>query len=614
MLSRLDPPPGAWPSPLTARLAASMARLSAPQVAADGTIVFASTLDGAAQLLAVPPVGPVRVLSGDAPPATGTLGTATFALSPTGEECAYVDAASRLVGVGQRGGPARVLCSEPTGVVRYSPGGTHLAVSLFRSSGPAVAIIDRDRPDWPQVVTPPLAAVPVDVDWRPDGNGLAVWTTGIEEMPWDCGEIWHVPLDGGPPRPLVLPRAGRHVGSPRWLDETSLAYVTDQDGWLNLWRVSLADGRAAPLLREAREHLHPSLSPDGRRLAFVARKAGDARLSILDLASGEVVDPHPEAGVHGTWFFNPGERVAWDADGAAVLTTFSGPGHPSRIGRFGARGAAPAQWLTDHGLPEEVSGAFGMPRELTWERDGRSIQGWLHTDTRDSSLRRPLAVHLHGGPTGDAALWWYAPIAHLVAAGWAVLDVNYRGSVGFGRDHLDALVGGWGIGEVEDAVTGVAAATSALPLSGRTAVFGLSAGGFSTVVSLLAHPEVYAAGVAGSGVYDLVTLSEETVPQQAYYLTRLLGPSAEHFSTYVERSPLRRAAELTRPVLIWHGTAAPSTPIGQSERLAAALSAAGREHELRIYEGEGYGGLRIDTTRAQLEDAASFLSRTVLDR
>ncbi|MHB8669601.1 MAG: alpha/beta hydrolase family protein [Acidimicrobiales bacterium] len=602
-------------------MAATLPRIGAPQVSGDGTVVFPQTEDGAARLMALSPSAPPRVLSSDAPPATGTLGSAAFALHPNGDEVAYVDTSGRLVRVGRRGGPARVLCSEGGSAPRYSPDGSSLAMVAVRASGAAVTLVDLTRPDWPRPVTPPLPGFPLEMDWSPDGQALAVALTEIEEMPWDCGQIWHVPLHGTA-RPLVGPVPGRHVGSPRWLDDQTVVYVTDERGWLNLWRVDVGSGRREAILEEPREHLYPALSPDRSRIAYVSRRAGDARLAVLELSTGTAHDVHPEIGVHGTWFFNPGERVAWMPDGRSLAMLYSGPGHPARIGQVPADGSAPPRWLTDHGLPEEVTGLFSAPIEVTWQRDGRTVQGWLHLGDGPGPGAagalgggpRPLAVHLHGGPTGDAALWWYSPIAHLVAAGWAVLDVNYRGSVGFGRDYLDSLVGEWGSAEVEDAAAGVAAARTAADLSDRTAVFGLSAGGFSTVASLLAHPEIYAAGVAGSGVYDLVTLSEETVPQQAYYLNRLLGPSSENFATYVARSPLHRAADLRRPVLIWHGTAAPATPVGQSRALAAALEAAGREHVLRIYEGEGYGGLRVDTTRAQLEDASAFLARTVLDR
>lgn len=615
MLSRVRPPPGARPGPLTAQLAAGLPRLGAPQVASDGTVVFPQTDDGLSRLMAVRDGCPARVLSGDAAPMIGTLGTATFALHPRAEECAYVDQRGRLVAVDMKGGPARVLYADGGGSPRYSPDGSLVAFAAARASGPAVAVVDRARPDWPAPVTPPLPAAPIDLDWHPAGRALAVHFTDPEQMPWDCGEIWYVPLDG-PARPIVPATPGRFAGSPRWLDADTLLYVTDRDGWLNLWRVELSSGRSDPVLSEPREALYPAVSPDGRRVAFVSRKAGDARLAVLDIASGQVRDLHPEAGLHGTWFFGPGERIGWVPDSSAAVTTFSAPGLPPRVGSFPLNGGA-QRWWTDHGLPPAVTELFAPAEELTWERAGMTLHGWLRRPAASDDRPRPLAVHLHGGPTGDAALWWYAPVDHLVAAGWAVLDVNYRGSVGFGRDYVDALIGGWGRDEVEDAAAGVLAARAALGpevLSSRTAVFGVSAGGFSTMACLLAHPEIFMAGVAGCGVYDLSTLAEHTVPAQAYYLERLLGPAAESYATYVDNSPLTRAHELSRPVLVWHGTAASATPIDQAERLVGALAAAGREHEFKVYEGEGYGGLRVATSKARLDDTLAFLGRTVLDR
>ena len=221
---------------------------------------------------------------------------------------------------------------------------------------------------------------------------------------------------------------------------------------------------------------------------------------------------------------------------------------------------------------------------------------------------------MHGGPTGDAALWWYAPIAHLVAQGWAVLDVNYRGSVGFGRRYQDALFGGWGVDEIEDAVAGVAAAGQAADLSPTTVMFGVSAGGYSSLMGAITRPDIFKAAVCGSGVTDLTTLSRDTHPSQAYYLDAILGPQAEHPELYRERSPLFRVEELTRPVLVWHGTASQATPLAAAQAFADACRAKGKPCDFEVIEGEAYGGATRKGTEQVLDLISGWLQREALGR
>jgi dipeptidyl aminopeptidase/acylaminoacyl peptidase len=613
MISRVDPPPGAWPSQLTSSLAASVHRLGGPMVAGDGTVVYADTWDGNAALVATPPHGPSRVITGDWPPSVGTLGNPAMTISADGRTVAYVAGSGDLVAVSLDGGPARILLSGQAGLPAFSPDGRRVAAVTSRpGGGAAVAVVDIDRPDWPRPVTAPAALQYTDLAWLPDGRGLVVSACHAERMPWDHGLLLLVSLEDGRVHELVPAADGVQVGAPRPApDGRRVAYVTDADGWLNLWTVDPHNGRRQVLLSEPREHIYPAWSPDGRQLAHVSRRSGDYRLAILDVATGEVCRLHDEAGLHGTWFVSPGSSVAWWPDGSAVVTTFSSPTSAVRVGAFPIDGSPP-RWLTDHGLPASVLEAVVPPVEIMWKRAGMELQGWLHRPARDG--RWPLAVHMHGGPTGDAALWWYAPIAHLVSRGWAVLDVNYRGSVGFGRAYQDALFGGWGVEEIEDAVSGVEAARAAFDLSPVTVMFGVSAGGYSSLMAAIIRPDIFKATVCGSGVTDLTTLPRDTHLSQRYHLDAILGPQSEYAALYRERSPLYRVHDLTRPVLVWHGVRSLATPLAAAEAFAERCRVLGRDCHFVAIEGEAYGGTTRRGTIEVLDLVHSWLEQNALGR
>lgn len=218
----------------------------------------------------------------------------------------------------------------------------------------------------------------------------------------------------------------------------------------------------------------------------------------------------------------------------------------------------------------------------------------------------PMIVLVHGGPTARAqeslsfkVQWW-------TSRGFAVLDVNYGGSTGFGRAWRERLKGQWGVVDVADCL----AACQYLCQTGRVdpkriAIRGTSAGGL-TVLLALAESDLFAAGVSLYGVTDLCALAAETHKFEAHYLEGLVGPLPEAEAIYRARSPQNVAAHIHAPVLLLQGMDDKVVTPEQARQFAHALQKAGTPCVLREFPNEGHGFRREETIRAAFEEELRF--------
>ncbi|EHH67685.1 alpha/beta hydrolase family protein [Gluconobacter morbifer] len=207
------------------------------------------------------------------------------------------------------------------------------------------------------------------------------------------------------------------------------------------------------------------------------------------------------------------------------------------------------------------------------------------TSSLNPGEKPPLVVMAHGGPTGRANPAFAFKVQWWTSRGFAVLDVNYRGSTGFGRQYREALDGQWGVADVEDCLAGVRTVVErGLVDPARCVIRGSSAGGL-TVLGALARSDLFTAGTSLYGVTDLRALAEETHKFEARYLDGLIGPYPEAESVYLERSPLTHADRISVPVLFLHGGADKVVPLSQAEAMRTKL-----EHsELKVYPEETHG-------------------------
>ncbi len=218
----------------------------------------------------------------------------------------------------------------------------------------------------------------------------------------------------------------------------------------------------------------------------------------------------------------------------------------------------------------------------------------------------PLVVMAHGGPTARASSAFSFKVQWWTSRGFAVLDVNYRGSTGFGRAYRRALEGQWGVVDVQDCIAAVRHVTAqGLADPKRCVIRGSSAGGL-TVLMALASSSVFAAGCSLYGVTDLRALAGDTHKFESRYLDRLIGPYPEQEDLYLTRSPLSHVAEITAPVLFLHGNLDKVVPLAQAQAMYDGMLALGRHSELHVYDGEGHGFRQEHTLKDSFSRELAF--------
>jgi dipeptidyl aminopeptidase/acylaminoacyl peptidase len=221
----------------------------------------------------------------------------------------------------------------------------------------------------------------------------------------------------------------------------------------------------------------------------------------------------------------------------------------------------------------------------------------------------PLVVMVHGGPTAHVPNALDLDVQLFTTRGIAVVDLNYGGSTGYGREYRDRLRGRWGEVDVEDS------AGSARYLAergdvdpARVEITGGSAGGYTTLLALALRDE-FAAGTSYYGVADLITFHDDTHKFESHYDEYLVGPWPDAIDVYRERSPVNQAESISRPLLLLQGLDDKVVPPSQSEQIIEALARGGVPHAYIAFEGEGHGFRKAENVKRALEAHLSFLAQ-----
>jgi len=224
--------------------------------------------------------------------------------------------------------------------------------------------------------------------------------------------------------------------------------------------------------------------------------------------------------------------------------------------------------------------------------------------------RPPLVVTIHGGPTSAASTSLELRTQFWTSRGIAVVDVDYGGSSGYGRDYRGRLAGKWGVVDVDDCVAAALHLADAGEVDGRRMVIrGSSAGGLTTLLALTRG--VFAAGASLYGVADLAALAADTHKFEARYLDGLVGPWPEAAEVYRARSPIHQADRISAPVILFQGLDDKVVPPSQAEILVDALRRAGRRFAYLTFEGEAHGFRRAATIRRVVEAELSFYGQVL---
>lgn len=446
----------------------------------------------------------------------------------------------------------------------------------------------------------------------PDGGRLAWVDWDHPNMPWDATRCREVVLDAegrpGPPR-LVAGEDGASIFQPEYAPDGRLYYVSDHGGFWNLCR----DGDPPAHFRAEAEFGLPHWQFGMRTYAFLdARTAvaafaveGDWRLSLFDVETGKATPIDlPWCGFAG--LTTEGRRAVFtgarpDRPGAIVELTFGAP-EPERILRRASEQDPPSGSVS---LPETVA----FPTE-----GGKTAYAYFYPPANPDFCvpdgeRPPLIVMGHGGPTGQTDKGYSAKVQFWTSRGFAVADVNYGGSTGYGTDYRNRLRGNWGVVDVDDvcnAARFLAERGDADP--DRLIVVGGSAGGYTTL-SALAFRSVFRAGRSSYGIGDLETLARETHKFESRYLDSLIGPWPDAKETYHARSALKHPEGLDCPVLFLQGSEDKVVPPNQAEAMVDVLKRKGIPVAYILFQGEGHGFRGAEAVRAALTSELAFYGR-----
>ena len=212
----------------------------------------------------------------------------------------------------------------------------------------------------------------------------------------------------------------------------------------------------------------------------------------------------------------------------------------------------------------------------------------------------------HGGPTGAADSSLNLKIQYWTNRGFAVVDINYRGSTGFGRHYRQGLTGAWGLADVEDAQYAIGHLASLGKIdSERCIIRGGSAGGY-TVLSALTFTDTFKAGASLYGIGNLETLATDTHKFESRYLDSLIGPYPERKDIYIERSPINHIEGLNCPVIFLQGLQDKVVPPNQAEMMVDLLQSKGIKVAYVTFDDEGHGFRKANNIIRAMEAELAF--------
>jgi dipeptidyl aminopeptidase/acylaminoacyl peptidase len=451
----------------------------------------------------------------------------------------------------------------------------------------------------------------------PDGSRLCYLAWNLPWMPWDGCELFVADVDGDGSLGEAVHVAGRDgeesIWQPEWSPAGELVFASDRSGWWNL--EGLKDGERSVLHAAQAEFGYPAWVFGLRSYAFLGDwrifcaydRDGRTRFAILDPETGdlEAVDvPHDAWG---------GPFVA--AEGSTAMYIAGSATIPNQVVRLDL-GSGEAEVLRASAqAPVDVE-HFSIPRAIEFPTErGLTAHALVYDPTHPdyeapTGERPPLVVVSHGGPTGSTTPLFDLGTQFWTSRGFAVVDVNYGGSTGYGRAYRERLNGEWGVVDLEDCVNAARYLAERGEADGnRLLIRGGSAGGYTTMCALTFTDE-FAAGATYFGISDLERFETgEGHKFERMYNHTLIGPYPEEAELYRDRSPIHFVDRISTPMLVLQGADDEVVPPAQSELIVEALDQRSIPHAYLLFEGEGHGFRRAETVIASLEAELSFYAQ-----
>ncbi len=450
----------------------------------------------------------------------------------------------------------------------------------------------------------------------PDGRSIAFVSWDHPNLPWDATTLWVGRFDaqGNFKAQAQNPGRAESVMDPQWDAQNTLYAISDRSNWWSLYRVEGEQFTALPTGLETVEIGEPAWTIGNRYYQLL----GDGRIAALVVIDGsqqvQLIDPAKAS------------SQPLDLDTAYVGDMLAAG---ETLYLIQGRQTAPTELLSvslADGQTEQIRKASDTSISPEWvpravpvsypTASGATAYGIYYPPTNPDvqapgGTAPPLLIEVHGGPTSSTVPSFSMSNVYWTSRGFAILDINYRGSSGYGTNYRRALYGEWGVVDVEDAVYGARwAAAQGLADPQRLIIRGGSAGGFTT---LAAHAfyDTFSAGASYFGVSDMEALALETHKFESRYLDQLVGPYPAQKQVYAERSPINHLEGFQAPLILLQGLDDKVVPPNQSERIYAALKARGVPTAYLAFEGEGHGFRRAENRIRALEAELYFYGKVL---
>ncbi|MBS3792641.1 S9 family peptidase [Candidatus Bipolaricaulota bacterium] len=493
------------------------------------------------------------------------------------------------------------VCEDHTGKSQY-PKNCLVKITLGNTREPQVVVWGSDFYSSPRP--------------SPDGSTLAWITWDHPSMPWDETQLHLGKLNSEGEienSRIIRGSDGLSVVQPRWGPDGKLYFISDRTGWWNIY--CWDKGEVEPVIEVEAEFARPQWQfgastydfPNSDDLVFTFNQNGRWFLGRTDRRS-----PNLEP------INLPFTQISSvKAEGEEIWFIAGGPHHPRGIRKYQPRNGSFETFQLSTTL--DVDEGFVSPaRTVNFNTGGNSkkAQGFFYPPCSfdfegPEDEKPPLLVISHGGPTSSTSDMLKPEIQFWTTRGFAVLDVNYRGSSGFGREYRDALKGQWGLVDVEDCASGALYLVEDGEVDGeRLLIRGGSAGGYTTLAALT-FEDVFDAGASYYGVSDPAALAKETHKFESRYLDSLIGPYPEEKELYENRSPIEHQDQLSCPVVFFQGEEDRVVPPDQAKEMYQSLKERGIPTAYLLFEGEQHGFRKEGNIRRALEAELFFYSRVL---
>ena len=453
-----------------------------------------------------------------------------------------------------------------------------------------------------------------------DGAHLCFLAWDLPWMPWDgCGlYVAGLSPDGevAGMEKVAGADGSESIWQPEWSTSGDLVFASDRSGWWNLERIH--DAERAVLHAADAEFGYPAWAFGLRSFAFLgdgrivcARDSGGfTRFAVLDPQNGELEDLELE--LDSLW---GSPHVC--AEGVQAVIVAGSATTPTGVFRVDVATGQRETLRTSVEISVPPA-YFSVPHSIDFPTEGGLTAHALFYPPANpehdapQSERPPLIVECHGGPTGKSTAVFNLGVQYWTSRGFAVVDVNYGGSTGYGRAYRERLNGQWGVVDLQDCVNAAQFLVDQDEVDGeRLLIRGGSAGGYTTICALT-FTDLFAAGATYYGIADLEQFGGgETHKFELQYEHTLIGPYPEQANLYKARSPIHFTDRITTPMLVLQGADDRVVPPSQAELIVAALRERGIPHAYLLYEGEGHGFRKAKNIAGSLDAELSFYAQVL---